>query len=140
MEEVLIVGQGLAGTWLSWWLHQAGVSFHVIDKPDRDGASMRAAGLINPVTGRRMVTTWMIDELMPFAFHSYGEMGNFLDEYFYSGNIVDRFLSQCTNAAGISKNAWKRTVPIFFRVKTVKNIQHGFDMILVGEPSGHAHL
>jgi glycine/D-amino acid oxidase-like deaminating enzyme len=94
MREVLIVGQGLAGTWLSWWLHHAGVSFHLIDKPDRVGASIRAAGLINPITGRRMVTTWMIDELIPFAFNSYGEMGRFLDDSFIQEvTLIDLFSS-----------------------------------------------
>jgi glycine/D-amino acid oxidase-like deaminating enzyme len=94
MEEVLIVGQGLAGTWLSWWLRQAGVSFHLIDKPDQGGASMRAAGLVNPVTGRRMVTTWMIHELIPFAFHSYGELGSFLDDSFIQEvSLIDLFPS-----------------------------------------------
>ncbi len=65
--DVLIVGQGLAGTWLSWWLEQAGISCRVMDDADPGSASKYAAGLINPVTGRRMVKTWMIEELMPFA-------------------------------------------------------------------------
>ena len=77
--DVLIIGQGLAGTWLSWWLQQAGLRFQIIDQSNAQSASMRAAGLINPVTGRRMVTTWMIDELLPFADSSYKEMGKFLD-------------------------------------------------------------
>src|ERR1700733_7104712 len=94
MEEVLIVGQGLAGTWLSWWLYQAGIPFNTIDKPDQDGASMRAAGLINPVTGRRMVTTWMIDELMSFAFGAYGEIGKFLNNTFIKEiSLIDFFPS-----------------------------------------------
>jgi len=94
MVEVLIVGQGLAGTWLSWWLNRAGVSFNIIDKQDLDGASMRAAGLINPVTGRRMVTTWMIDELMSFASGAYGEIGRFLDESFIKEiSLIDFFPS-----------------------------------------------
>ncbi len=78
--ELLIVGQGLAGTWLSFWLYKAGIPFKLIDQPGPGGASLRAAGLINPVTGRRMVTTWMIDELMPFASKAYQEVGKFLDE------------------------------------------------------------
>jgi glycine/D-amino acid oxidase-like deaminating enzyme len=78
-EEVLIIGQGLAGTWLSWWLYRSGITFKIIDVPNNDSASMRAAGLINPVTGRRMVTTWMIDELIPFAFDAYREIGKFLE-------------------------------------------------------------
>jgi glycine/D-amino acid oxidase-like deaminating enzyme len=78
--EVIIVGQGLSGSWLSYWLYKAGIAFKLIDKPNPDGASLHAAGLINPVTGRRMVTTWLIDELMPFASSAYGEMGDFLGE------------------------------------------------------------
>lgn len=92
MEEVLIVGQGLAGTWLSWYLYKAGISFKIIDQPNPAGASMRAAGLINPVTGRRLVTTWMIDELMPFASGAYDEIGKFLNEHFISKtSVVDFF-------------------------------------------------
>ena len=82
--EVIIVGQGLSGTWLSWWLFKAGIRFRVIDHQDPNGASVRAAGLINPVTGRRMVTTWMIDELMPFAVKAYQEIGEFLN-----GNFIE---------------------------------------------------
>ncbi len=94
MEEVLIVGQGMAGTWLSWWLWKAGISFHLIDKPVPDGASMRAAGLINPVTGRRMVTTWMIDELMSFASDAYSEIGKFLEDSFINEiSLIDLFPS-----------------------------------------------
>ena len=44
--DVLIVGQGLAGTWLGYWLHKAGVTFKIIDHINADGASPRAAGLI----------------------------------------------------------------------------------------------
>lgn len=94
MVEALIVGQGLSGTWLSWWLHQTGVSFRLIDKPDLGGASIKAAGLINPVTGRRMVTTWMIDELLPFAFDSYAQLGNYLDDSFIKEvSLIDLFPS-----------------------------------------------
>lgn len=80
MEEmdVLVIGQGLAGTWLSWWLEQAGLSYKVLDDADPSAASIHAAGLINPVTGRRLVKTWMIDELMPFAWKAYQIMGSFL--------------------------------------------------------------
>jgi glycine/D-amino acid oxidase-like deaminating enzyme len=89
--EVLVVGQGLAGTWLSWWLYKAGISFKIIDQQQPDSASRRAAGLINPVTGRRMVTTWMIDELMPFALQAYESIGEFLNESFISETAVIDF-------------------------------------------------
>ncbi len=75
MTDILIIGQGICGTFLSWELERAGVSFLVIDEPRPFSASRVAAGLINPVTGRRIVKTWMIDELLPFALEAYGQMG-----------------------------------------------------------------
>jgi len=57
--DVLIIGQGICGTMLSWWLEKAGMSYVVADDPKPDSASRVAAGVINPVTGRRMVKTWM---------------------------------------------------------------------------------
>lgn len=89
--DVLIVGQGLAGSWLSWWLEQAGVSCLVVDDADPASASRYAAGLINPVTGRRMVKTWMIEKLMPFAWKSYSDMGSFLQTDLISETAVVDF-------------------------------------------------
>ncbi|HXB33647.1 MAG TPA: FAD-dependent oxidoreductase, partial [Puia sp.] len=65
--DVLIIGQGICGTFLSRELDRAGLSYLVIDEKRPDSASLAAAGLVNPVTGRRFVKTWMIDELLPFV-------------------------------------------------------------------------
>jgi glycine/D-amino acid oxidase-like deaminating enzyme len=73
--EILIVGQGICGTFLSWYLEQAGIDHLVIDQPQDNTASKVAAGVINPVTGRRIVKTWLIDEVMPFAQQAYAELG-----------------------------------------------------------------
>lgn len=55
MYDTLIVGQGLAGSLLAWELSQAGETVMVIDNGHRHASSWVAAGLINPVTGMRMV-------------------------------------------------------------------------------------
>jgi len=92
--EVLIVGQGLAGTWLSWWLFKLGIPFKLIDVSDPNSASRRAAGVVNPVTGRRIVTSWMIEQLLPFASASYSEIGSFLENSFYQEtSVIDFFPS-----------------------------------------------
>lgn len=41
-------------------------------------ASKIASGIINPLTGRRIVKTWMIDDLMPFAWKTYTELSTAL--------------------------------------------------------------
>jgi len=74
--EFLIIGQGICGTWLSYYLQKEKRSFLVIDNNDPNSASRVAAGIINPVTGRRIVKTWMIDELLEFIVPAYTELGN----------------------------------------------------------------
>lgn len=76
--DTLIVGQGLCGTWLSFWLQQAGHSFLVIDAFAENSASQVASGVINPVTGRVLAKTWMADSLLPFARDAYRRLGNIL--------------------------------------------------------------
>lgn len=98
--DVLIIGQGICGTMLSWFLHKEGKSFLIIDKEASDTASKVAAGVINPVTGRRYVTSWMADELRDFAQIAYQDMGAFLQEtLLYPKSVIDFFPSpQMRNA------------------------------------------
>lgn len=74
--DYIIVGQGICGTFLSYYLLKAGKKVLVIDVQKSFTASKVASGIINPVTGRRIVTTWRIDELLPFALDAYSTFGN----------------------------------------------------------------
>jgi hypothetical protein len=76
--DYLIIGQGISGSFLCHELQKTGVPFLVIDDPKPQSASRIASGIINPVTGRRIVKTWMIDELMPFAWNAYQNINNIL--------------------------------------------------------------
>lgn len=63
----LIIGQGLAGTLTGYRLEQAGHTVHYVDAPGQSASSEVAAGIVNPITGRRFVKSWRIDELLPVA-------------------------------------------------------------------------
>ena len=90
--DVLIIGQGIAGTFLSWYLEKEGKSVAVIDNNDENASSRLAAGVINPVTGRRLVTVWMADELFPFAWKAYTDIGHELGiTAITHKNIIDFF-------------------------------------------------
>src|SRR4030095_340461 len=92
--DFLLIGQGICGTWLSYFLQKAGYSFLIIDEFQPTSASKVAAGIVNPVTGRRIVKTWMIDEVMPFIAKAYEEFGKeFKIEAISQKNIVDFFPS-----------------------------------------------
>ena len=98
--DYLIVGQGICGTMLSWFLHKEGKTFLIIDDNNKRASSKVAAGVINPVTGRRYAYTWMIDEMMPFAVQAYEEMGKYFDTPFvFQKSVIDFFPSpQMRNA------------------------------------------
>lgn len=72
--STLIIGQGLCGSWLSYYLEKAGISFLVMDDGQPQTPSKIASGIINPVTGRRLVKTWLIDEVMPFSLEAYRQI------------------------------------------------------------------
>ncbi|MEI8090306.1 MAG: FAD-dependent oxidoreductase [Opitutaceae bacterium] len=71
--EVLIVGQGVAGTLLAWECERAGIPFMLVAGAEGAPAmvSRVAAGIINPVTGRRLVKSWRIDTALPVAKAAY---------------------------------------------------------------------
>lgn len=98
--DYLIIGQGICGTMLSWYLHKEGKTFLVLDDAQEHSSSRVAAGIINPVTGRRYAYTWMIDEVMPFAVNAYEELGTYLESRFvFEKSIIDFFPSpQMRNA------------------------------------------
>ncbi|NUQ81026.1 MAG: FAD-binding oxidoreductase [Bacteroidetes bacterium] len=71
MKDLLIVGQGLAGSVLALKAWQRGLEFMVSSDPARPSWTRIAAGLFNPVTGRRFVKTWMADTLFEEIYQFY---------------------------------------------------------------------
>ena len=67
MLDFIIVGQGIAGSMLSWFLMKEGQQVLFIDEFNGSSATHVASGITNPITGRKFVKTWLADELIPFS-------------------------------------------------------------------------
>jgi glycine/D-amino acid oxidase-like deaminating enzyme len=92
--DYLIIGQGISGTWLSYYLQKERKSFVVIDNNSPNSSSKVAAGIINPVTGRRHVEVWMAEEIISNAWNAYNQIGDELGVTAISQkNIIDFFPS-----------------------------------------------
>lgn len=90
--DFLIIGQGVCGTFLSYYLQKEGKSVIVIDDAYPDSPSRIAAGIINPVTGRRLVTVWKVEEVLPYSWQAYTEIGAELSvDAISQKNIIDFF-------------------------------------------------
>lgn len=106
--DYLIVGQGIAGTLLAWFLEKAGQSFMMIDNDFADSSTNIAAGIINPITGRRFVKSWMIEDLLPFAKKTYQEIQNSTElPIFKEMEIVRYFQSNVEGNNWITKTSYE---------------------------------
>lgn len=72
--DVLIIGQGLAGSLMAFSFLKRGKSVMVVNQTDKSCSSYVAAGLYNPVTGKKRSKTWKADLLFPFLEKYYKEM------------------------------------------------------------------
>ncbi|HAA22030.1 MAG TPA: glycine oxidase [Cytophagales bacterium] len=87
--DVIIIGQGLAGSLLALECIQRGFTVQVLDN-GQPGSSYAAAGLFNPITGRKMVKTWKADVLFDFLMHHYSAMESILNATFFHNTPIFR--------------------------------------------------
>ena len=77
--DTVILGQGLAGSLLTHELLKQNQNLLVIDNDHHSSSSIMAAGLINPITGMRLVKTPHVELLLPVARLMYSDLEQQLD-------------------------------------------------------------
>ncbi|MFY0626068.1 MAG: FAD-dependent oxidoreductase [Reichenbachiella sp.] len=110
MRDFLLIGHGLAGAVLSQKLLANNHTIRVFDQPEKNNSSSVAAGLFNPVTGRKMVKTWMADELFPEIEPTYADFEEKLrTKFLHKIGIYRPFIDAA------EQNDWegKKTDPVF---------------------------
>ena len=81
--DYLIIGQGLAGSLLAWSLLQQDRSVRLVDNAHAHSSSVVAAGLVNPVTGKRLLKTDNTEKCLHGAMNTYQQLASFFSETFY---------------------------------------------------------
>ncbi|MEQ8423597.1 MAG: FAD-dependent oxidoreductase, partial [Cyclobacteriaceae bacterium] len=104
--DYIIVGFGLAGACLAIQLLRRGKKILVYDLPGHNRASSVAAGLFNPITGKRIVKTWKADEIFSYLHKFYRELETELgSNFFYSSPLYTPFKSVEEQNEWMSKSA-----------------------------------
>ena len=83
MYDYSIIGGGLAGTTLANRLILQGAKVMVFDCPTQNRSSSVAAGIFNPITGKRMALTWQATEMFGELHSYYTKMEHTLGETFF---------------------------------------------------------
>ncbi|MCC6600487.1 MAG: FAD-binding oxidoreductase [Crocinitomicaceae bacterium] len=101
-KDFIIVGQGIAGSVLSFLLSQyKGLSVLVVDDGHRGSSSMVAPGMWTPVTFRKLSQSWMASEFLPVADHLYRSIEKVTGTSFYHPLPLVRIFHDTGSA-----NAW----------------------------------
>jgi glycine/D-amino acid oxidase-like deaminating enzyme len=100
----IIVGQGIAGTVLAATLIKEGKTVLVIDVQSLSQSSRIAAGLYNPVVFKRLVKSWLADDLIPVMDSFYADAEELLNTKFYfKKKIVKLFAEENEKTFWIKK-------------------------------------
>ncbi len=83
IKNYTIIGQGLAGSILAYFLLKEGQNVQIFDNSEIPSSSKVAAGIYNPVTGKRLVKTWLADEIFPFLEDFYPQLEKELNAKFF---------------------------------------------------------
>lgn len=67
MNTIIVVGGGIAGSTMAYTLLQAGHKVVLINNTQLPYASSVAAGLYNPIVFKRIVPTWLANDVVPYC-------------------------------------------------------------------------
>ena len=101
--DLIIVGQGIAGTVLALECLQQGYKVIVIDKPELSACSRVAGGIYNPVVFKRLTKSWLADTVLPVMFDFYSQCETLLQSQLLRPMHIAHVLANADEEA-----LWKR--------------------------------
>jgi glycine oxidase len=128
-KEILIIGQGIAGTILSYRLKLLGIPFAVIDEPRYSRSSRIAAGLVNPVVLKRQKWVQGAELFTQDLAHFYLDMENFLDSKFFHPSPIYHLFQSVGEINDWQQNASKNHLNAYLGAvenKAIPNIHSPF--------------
>lgn len=92
IRDLLIIGQGIAGSVLALSALAAGHSVRVLDKGHSPSSSLAAAGMVNPFILKRRRLVWKANEHVQEAQDFYSDWENVLGQSFYHPSRIHRLI------------------------------------------------
>ena len=118
----VVVGQGLAGSLLAWRLYQRGENFIVFDPDNSSAASTVSSGIMNPITGKRFLKTWLADELFPLAKATYCELEVALGTSFFRELPLLKIVEHIQEQNDLAALATEASYTPFFTLRSFQKL------------------
>jgi glycine oxidase len=101
--EVVVIGQGVAGTTLGWSLYRRQCSAVIVEKNFTNSSSHIAAGLATPITGRRLVPCWEWSTAKAHADRGYGLAESLTASKFWHAQTALRLFASADEQAQFNR-------------------------------------
>ncbi len=121
--DSIVVGQGLAGSAVAWRLFRQGDRTLIIDAGEHQTASKIAAGLIMPISGRRMAEWANYAELLALSTLFYSQVEELVQASFFHGITIERLFQDQQQ-----REEYERRASSFRTVTTLNDDRTGFLM------------
>ncbi|VAX35370.1 FAD-dependent cmnm(5)s(2)U34 oxidoreductase [hydrothermal vent metagenome] len=115
MIDYLIVGQGVAGSFLAWHLLKQNKRVVIIDNNHEQSSSIICIGMINPITGKRFVLTPQFDEFYTYAQNIYQELEQIFDTQFFIKKPVLRIVKNEFEHSELNKKYQSQELHKYFQ-------------------------
>jgi len=115
--DYLIIGQGLAGSLLAWTLHQQNKKVYIVDNHHKHSSSKVAAGLINPVIGKRLNIDEDVQAYLNDAIVCYQALASQFDQTFFHPQKMLRLFKDEQQMEAFKKKASNNELENFFGQK-----------------------
>lgn len=133
MTNVLIIGQGIAGTCIGFALLRQNIHVTWVDQPSLSKASRIASGLYNPIVLKRMRMVHLAEAFLSNIDNFYSDLESFLDEkIFFPSNIyrVIHDAEEQNNWYNLKDNQkWSAFLGNITKDDKVKNAPYGLGVV-----------
>ncbi|CAH0996166.1 tRNA 5-methylaminomethyl-2-thiouridine biosynthesis bifunctional protein MnmC [Emticicia aquatica] len=93
--DYIIVGQGIAGSFLAYQLMRADKKVLVLNDETLPTSSQVAGGIFNPITGKNLDKTWLADQIFPYLKSFYSSLENeFHTKFYHETNLYRPFANE----------------------------------------------
>ncbi|MFL2570499.1 MAG: NAD(P)/FAD-dependent oxidoreductase [Parvicellaceae bacterium] len=133
--DFLVIGQGLAGTTFAHAVEKAGKSLLIIDNCSEKSSSFAAAGIINPISFKRLILSWKAELLIPFAKEFYKKIDSKLAANFFSEHALYRIFSSIEE-----QNNWHIKLKESTINKFISQPNSGLDLNKLNAPFGYGKV
>ncbi|MCE3226884.1 MAG: FAD-dependent oxidoreductase [Bacteroidetes bacterium] len=124
MTDFIIVGRGLAAHVLANTFYQNNISFQIIGSSEMSQCSKVAAGIWNPIVFKRLTSSWLANELVPFLNSFYNDCEVRLGRTFlHHRNIIRPFSEEQ------EKNLWIKKSKNELDQFLDENVQSNYDIL-----------